>query len=441
MKTRFICLMAVVLLFATFCSSCKKDEKISVHDVTLNIDNMILIPGAVYNLTATIIPDNATDPNIRWESSNPDVATVSDGVVTAVSEGETEIKVTTISGNKTATCNIAVRTKIMKMTTEANSVTIGLTGSGEIAIDWGDGTIIELYSLTSKIVYIAHVFKSNFNKIITIGGGNITRLLCEGNQLTELDVSNFSELVNLQCLYNKLTNLDVSNNSLLDTLWCNSNELTSLDVSNKTALTALSCNDNQLTNLNVKGCSELNYFRCNNNNLTSLDVSECLFIFNLYCQYNKIMVLNVDENIRLERLNCSNNRIMTLNLTNNNRLSSLLCSINPISELELSNNDRLTTLDFERCRIKNIDLSMNTVLQEINCNYNQLTQLDMGNNTALKTLLCQANKLSGEEIDNLFDSLHNNEITGKSIDVSYNPGTNDCSQTIATSKEWTVIAK
>ena len=60
-------------------------------------------------LTATITPDNASNKNVLWESSDTDVATVSStGLVTAKGVGTATITVTTVNGGFTATSAITV---------------------------------------------------------------------------------------------------------------------------------------------------------------------------------------------------------------------------------------------------------------------------------------------------------------------------------------------
>ena len=60
-------------------------------------------------LTANVQPANATNSNVRWTSSNPNVATVNaNGVVTAVAEGTATITATTVAGNHTAQVVITV---------------------------------------------------------------------------------------------------------------------------------------------------------------------------------------------------------------------------------------------------------------------------------------------------------------------------------------------
>ncbi|MCL1875884.1 MAG: Ig-like domain-containing protein [Synergistaceae bacterium] len=81
---------------------------VPVTAVTLNKTNMALSVAGSEQLTATITPPDASNKNLSWSSSNPSVATVSDGVITGVSAGTTTITVRTEDGNRTATCSVTV---------------------------------------------------------------------------------------------------------------------------------------------------------------------------------------------------------------------------------------------------------------------------------------------------------------------------------------------
>ena len=59
-------------------------------------------------LTANVKPANAANKEVKWSSSDESVATVSDGVVTPVGEGDTIITVTTVDGEFTAECRVTV---------------------------------------------------------------------------------------------------------------------------------------------------------------------------------------------------------------------------------------------------------------------------------------------------------------------------------------------
>ena len=86
-----------------------KPASVPVTGVKLNTETLELFTGNTATLTATVEPDNATNKNVTWSSNNADVATVDNGVVTAVGTGEATITVTTADGGKTATCTVTVR--------------------------------------------------------------------------------------------------------------------------------------------------------------------------------------------------------------------------------------------------------------------------------------------------------------------------------------------
>ena len=79
---------------------------IPVTGVTLSENTLTLTVGGTGTLTATVSPGNATNRAVTWTSSDTAVATVSNGVVTAVSPGTATI--TARSGGKTASCTVNV---------------------------------------------------------------------------------------------------------------------------------------------------------------------------------------------------------------------------------------------------------------------------------------------------------------------------------------------
>ena len=81
---------------------------ISVTGVSLNESTMSLTDGSSATLIATVLPDNATNKNVTWSTSNASVATVTNGVVTATGAGDVTITVTTVDGSFTDYCLITV---------------------------------------------------------------------------------------------------------------------------------------------------------------------------------------------------------------------------------------------------------------------------------------------------------------------------------------------
>ena len=172
----------------------------------------------------------------------------------------------------------------------------------------------------------------------------LTTLYCQGNQLTDLDVSNNTALTGLSCYSNQLTTLDVSNNTALTWLSCYSNQLTTLDISNNTALTELECYSNQLTTLDISNNTALTELECYSNQLTTLDVSNNTALETLYCYGNQLTDLDVSNNTALKYLNCRDNQLTTLDMSNNTALTDLYCYQNLLTTLDVSNNTALKNL-------------------------------------------------------------------------------------------------
>jgi hypothetical protein len=66
--------------------------------------------GTTRSLTVDVQPENATNKELVWRSNNPSVATVENGVITAMGFGDATITVTTVDGGLTDTFRVAVLT-------------------------------------------------------------------------------------------------------------------------------------------------------------------------------------------------------------------------------------------------------------------------------------------------------------------------------------------
>ena len=371
-----------------------------VDYVTLDNSVAVLTVGKSQRLTATVMPNDAPDISVKWESNNPGVAEVVDGVITAKSIGTAIVTVTTVVGGREAKCTVRVipdKHILMTGSWFSASVYLVLAGSGTVNINWGDNSTVETLTLTELPTGYNHNYAKNPPYTITIEGGDVTNLACSGNQLTNLELSNMTGLITLNCLGNDLKSLDVSGCTALEDLRCNSNQLKSLDVSNLVALTYLDCRNNQLTSMDLSNNTKLTNFICNNNWFYSLNVS----------------------NTRIKSLNVSDISLSYLVVNNNEELTELKCSNNRLSNLDVSYNIALTTLD---------------------CSGNQLTNLSVNNNLMLQNLDCQLNKLSAEALNDLFETLNETAMVGgKTIKIPGNPGTFTCDKSIATDKGWEVI--
>jgi len=154
-RTMFAIAMLSVMIIA-----CKKD--VSVTGVALSQTNAALSIGDTLTLTATVQPDNATKNNVTWSSSNPNVATVTNGKVTALSVGSTNIVVTTEDGNKTATCAVTV-----------TSITLSQT---IVSLVVGDTLILTATILSDNAANRYVTWESSDTAVATVINGKITTL-------------------------------------------------------------------------------------------------------------------------------------------------------------------------------------------------------------------------------------------------------------------------
>ena len=103
---------------------------ISVESVSLDESTLLISKDRSRQLTATVLPTNASNPAVEWSSSDETVATVSfEGLVTGIKAGSATITVTTIDGGLIATCDVTVEMAIngfafveMGVTTEDGTV-------------------------------------------------------------------------------------------------------------------------------------------------------------------------------------------------------------------------------------------------------------------------------------------------------------------------------
>ncbi|MBR4387575.1 MAG: Ig-like domain-containing protein [Prevotella sp.] len=89
--------------------SCKVTVQQPVNGITLNHNTYTMNHiGDSFELEATVQPDDASNKNIKWKSSNESVCVVSNGTVIAVGDGTCVIIATTEDGGYMATCTVTV---------------------------------------------------------------------------------------------------------------------------------------------------------------------------------------------------------------------------------------------------------------------------------------------------------------------------------------------
>ena len=105
-------------------ASCEVTVVQPVTGVTLDATSIQLEEvGATYQLTATVLPEDASNKSVAWSTSDKSVCTVSKkGLVTAVGSGTATITVTTEDGGMTATCEVTVTITVSSITLNAETL-------------------------------------------------------------------------------------------------------------------------------------------------------------------------------------------------------------------------------------------------------------------------------------------------------------------------------
>lgn len=116
-----------------FTASCTVSVRIPVTGVELDRDTLKLTVGGKEQLTATVLPESATDKSLTWSSSAPDVASVNaDGLVTAHMPGEAVITVTSAEG-PSAECLVRVLYPIN--VPDTYDITVMQPANGDVSVN------------------------------------------------------------------------------------------------------------------------------------------------------------------------------------------------------------------------------------------------------------------------------------------------------------------
>ena len=256
-------------------------------------------------------------------------------------------------------------------THDANGSVVALGAANSM----GNGIANDDYVFTDRIDFVNDLVLQSLSIQDLTGIEDfiaLTDLNCSNNQLSVLDVSTNSNLINLHCRFNQLTSLTLDNTTQnnISYIDCGGNQLSSLNLTNIPLLGTLAINDNNFSTIDLSNTSVgiLNVF---NNNLTSLDVSNDTILQILSCENNQISTLDLSTNSNLSVLRCHNNQLTQLDLRNGNN-SEITTWVNiDQSYFNATNNPNLTCIFVDSTSNsifwQNIDSTSNFVETQAQC--------------------------------------------------------------------------
>ena len=117
-----------------------EERDIPVSSVKLDKTSLTIPEGCSHIIKATVLPENATNKNVTWTSSDKSVATVSGGKITAKSAGSCTVTAKTSNG-KTASCTVTVvEVKPLSNTSTVSSSSVMLGSSVTLRGSAAEGT-------------------------------------------------------------------------------------------------------------------------------------------------------------------------------------------------------------------------------------------------------------------------------------------------------------
>ena len=255
---------------------------------------------------------------------------------------------------------------------------------------------------------------------------HIRNIHCENAGVKSLQgIEYLLELRGIYCQGNKISNWNLSNNKLLTGIWCSDNNFTSLDFSDLPELVWVYCHDNHnLTSLNVSNNPKMAYIECNTCPLKHIDVTHNPELEHLMCGTCELEELDVSKNPKLQHLDAFQNNFTELDLSNNKMMKRLDFWYNEnLGDVKISHMAGLQTLNCAKTGISKLDLSHNPELYKVICSYNQITELDLSKNPKLVILECQDNSISNLDLSYTpqlrFLWAAHNKFT--SLDLGYTP--------------------
>ena len=161
----------------------EEQENIVERNISLNLSNVSLNVGDTIQLIETVTPDNEVS-SVYWSSSNPDIARVSKGFVTAVSGGNVVITAELPNGNA-AKCYINVSSN----GNVVNAFLISLNAK-QVNLKVGGTFNFTASILPSNTTNKTITWTSSNNKIVSVDNNGKVTAIASGSALITAKTSN-----------------------------------------------------------------------------------------------------------------------------------------------------------------------------------------------------------------------------------------------------------
>lgn len=183
----------------------KEDTPRIVTSISFDKNEISIKMGESETLKVIHEPSDLSAPSYTWESSNEDVATVTNGKVAAISVGEATIKVTASQLGLTTSCKIKVNP------VEAETIVLNTTNQElKIGDEFQLTATIEPENTTDKSI----TWESNDDKIATVTEEGLVKAVGVGKAIITVTSGNVSVTCNIEVEPIQVTGISLSHEDI-----------------------------------------------------------------------------------------------------------------------------------------------------------------------------------------------------------------------------------
>ncbi|GAA3523984.1 T9SS type A sorting domain-containing protein [Aquimarina addita] len=233
------------------------------------------------------------------------------------------------------------------------------------------------------------LYKCNLESIDISENQNLTNLTLLSNSLSSIDVSQNTNLVNLNLSNNNLTSIDVFNLNTLEVLDLRYNDnMETIDVSNNLKLTKLLFDRSIITDLDVTQNTDLVELQFGNSDLSSIDLTKNLELEKLNIYGNEFTEIDISNNTNIVELSVSSNNLTEIDLSPLKLLEKVWLRDNDFESVDFSMNSELKYIYLSSNNsLTNIDISKNPKLEWLNLISTALEHIDVSDKSLLRYLI------------------------------------------------------
>ena len=210
MKASYIVIASFVFVLFS-CGQKYTQADIPVSSIKLTPESLTLAPGDSYQLEAQVLPDNATDKRIEWITDRPDVVSVHDGLVTALTEGIAAV--TARSGLQETQCKVTV------VSNEDPIDQLLLLDRTELFLRAGASATLTATVLPDNSTPQNVIWTSNVPDLVRVDNGTVTAL----QHCAEATITAVTGSLKATCLVHAVSEQPEAIDLGLSVLWSNVN--------------------------------------------------------------------------------------------------------------------------------------------------------------------------------------------------------------------------